>query len=48
MGAGAMVRHKIFGVGRVLEATGKGKEMKVRVSFGGNERVILASFLELL
>lgn len=48
MGAGAMVKHKIFGVGRVLEVSGKGKEMKVRVSFGGNERVILASFLELL
>lgn len=48
MGAGAMVKHKIFGIGRVLEVNGKGKEMKVRVNFGGNERVILASFLELL
>lgn len=48
MEAGVMVKHKIFGVGRVLEVSGKGKEMKVKVSFGGNERVILASFLELL
>lgn len=48
MGAGAMVKHKIFGIGRVLEVSGKGKEMKVKVSFGGNERVILASFLELM
>ena len=48
MGSGAMVKHKIFGIGRVLEVSGKGKEMKVKVSFGGNERVILASFLELL
>lgn len=48
MSQGAMVKHKIFGSGRVLEVSGKGKEMKVRVSFGGNERVILASFLELL
>ncbi|VEJ24767.1 ATP-dependent helicase [Helicobacter cholecystus] len=48
MSVGAMVRHKIFGIGRVLEVSGKGKEMKVRVSFGGSERMILASFLELL
>lgn len=47
MASGVMVRHKIFGVGRVLEVSGKGKEMKVKVNFGGNERVILASFLEL-
>lgn len=48
MASGVMVRHKIFGVGRVLEVNGKGREMKVKVNFGGNERVILASFLELL
>lgn len=48
MGSGAMVRHKIFGVGRVMEVSGKGKEMKVRVNFGGNERWILSSFLELV
>lgn len=45
---GAMVRHKIFGVGRVMEVSGKGKEMKVRVNFGGNERWILSSFVELI
>lgn len=48
MDKGAMVRHKIFGVGRVMEVSGKGKEMKVRVNFGGNERWILSSFVELI
>ncbi|RDU72097.1 ATP-dependent helicase [Helicobacter brantae] len=48
MGSGAMVRHKIFGVGRVIEVSGGGKEMRVRVNFGGNERWILSSFLELV
>lgn len=43
---GVEVRHKVFGSGRVLEVSGKGKDCKVKVSFGGNERVIMATFLE--
>ncbi|MCE3046998.1 ATP-dependent helicase [Helicobacter kayseriensis] len=42
----SLVRHKVFGIGRVQEVNGRGKEAKARVNFGGNERVILLSFLE--
>ena len=39
---GDLVKHKIFGIGKVIAAT-KGK---VGVNFGGIERTILAEFLE--
>lgn len=45
---GALVRHKVFGTGRVEGFEGQGERMKVQVNFGGNYRVILASFLEIL
>lgn len=44
---GSLVRHKIFGLGRVCELIGKGIETKAKVNFGGNERLILLNFLEL-
>ncbi|ANV98786.1 hypothetical protein BBW65_06685 [Helicobacter enhydrae] len=43
---GDRVVHKIFGVGRVLELVGKGKEARGRINFAGNERTILLSFVE--
>ncbi|MBD3808953.1 MAG: UvrD-helicase domain-containing protein [Sulfuricurvum sp.] len=45
---GDLVRHKIFGAGRV-EGVGKaGREFKLSINFGGNKREILDSFVEKL
>ncbi len=39
---GAIVSHKIFGRGIVLEVMGD----KLRINFGGNERLIMADFIQ--
>jgi len=41
-----LVKHKIFGFGRVMEITKVGKELKLKINFGGTYRDILASFVE--
>ena len=41
-----LVKHKIFGFGRVMEVTKSGKELKLKINFGGSQRDILASFVE--
>ena len=41
---GDLVKHKIFGIGRVVSVAKKGAQ--VGVNFGGIERVLLAEFLE--
>ncbi|HHD77257.1 MAG TPA: ATP-dependent helicase [Campylobacteraceae bacterium] len=43
---GSLVRHKIFGVGRVLEVSKVKREYKLKINFGGTQRDILASFVE--
>ena len=45
---GDLVRHKIFGAGRVMGLSKAGKEYKLSINFGGNTREILASFVEKL
>ena len=45
---GDLVRHKIFGAGRVTGVSKAGKEFKLSINFGGNNREILASFVEKL
>lgn len=45
---GTLVKHKIFGIGRVQEIIGVRNEAKARVNFGGNERMLLLSFLEIV
>lgn len=45
---GDLVRHKIFGAGRVTGISKAGKEFKLSINFGGNNREILASFVEKL
>ncbi len=45
---GDLVRHKIFGAGRVIGVSKAGREFKLNISFGGNKREILASFIEKL
>lgn len=46
--SGSLVKHKIFGIGRVENVQGKGNEAKAKVNFGGNERLILLNFLEIV
>lgn len=41
-----MVTHKVFGTGRVCEVRDNGGQIALRINFGGNERVILASFVQ--
>ncbi|EJM1244120.1 UvrD-helicase domain-containing protein [Campylobacter coli] len=43
---GDLVKHKIFGIGRVVEVNKSGKEEKLNINFGGIMRVIMASFVE--
>ncbi len=45
---GDLVRHKIFGAGRVIGVGKSGKEFKLSINFGGTKRDILASFVEKL
>ena len=45
---GDLVRHKIFGAGRIMGVSKAGKEFKLSINFGGNNRDILASFVEKL
>ncbi|MGM0623195.1 MAG: ATP-dependent helicase [Campylobacterota bacterium] len=43
---GDLVKHKLFGIGRVQEVTKAGKERKLKINFGGNKKEILSSFVE--
>ena len=45
---GDLVRHKIFGAGRVIGVSKAGREIKLSINFAGNKREILASFVEKL
>jgi DNA helicase-2/ATP-dependent DNA helicase PcrA len=41
-----LVRHKIFGVGRVMSVQKAGKDLKLKINFGGAKRDILSGFVE--
>ncbi len=43
---GDLVKHKIFGIGRVQEVSKSGKDYKLKINFGGNKKEILSSFVE--
>jgi DNA helicase-2/ATP-dependent DNA helicase PcrA len=45
---GDLVRHKIFGTGRVNGISKSGREFKLNINFAGNKKDILASFVERL
>ncbi|MFK5938774.1 MAG: 3'-5' exonuclease [Sulfurimonas sp.] len=45
---GDLVRHKIFGTGRITGVSKSGREFKLRINFAGTPRDILASFVEKL
>ena len=43
---GDLVKHKIFGIGRVQAANKSGREYKLLINFGGNKKEILSSFVK--
>ncbi|TKX33084.1 ATP-dependent helicase [Campylobacter aviculae] len=43
---GDLIKHKIFGIGRVVDVNKNGKEERLKINFGGIERTILSSFVE--
>ncbi len=43
---GDLVKHKVFGIGRIQEVSKSGKEYKLKINFGGNKKEILSSFVE--
>jgi len=43
---GDLVKHKIFGMGRITEVSKVGREFKLQINFSGTKRDILASFVE--
>ena len=43
---GDLVKHKIFGMGRVQAVNKTGKEYKLLINFGGNKKEILSSFVQ--
>jgi len=45
---GDLVRHKVFGTGRVNGVSKSGREFKLNINFAGTKRDILASFVERL
>lgn len=44
--SGDLIKHKIFGMGRVISVQKAGKELKLTINFGGSKRDILSSFVE--
>ena len=41
-----LVKHKVFGIGRVIGSTKSGNYYKLKIDFGGNIREILSNFVE--
>jgi len=43
---GDLVKHKLFGIGRVQGSTKSGHEYKLKINFGSSKREILSSFVQ--
>jgi len=43
---GDLVKHKLFGIGRVQSANKSGRDYKLKINFGGNKKEILSSFVQ--
>ncbi|MDR2153079.1 MAG: UvrD-helicase domain-containing protein [Helicobacteraceae bacterium] len=43
---GDLIKHKIFGIGRVLSVAKVGREQKLTINFGGIRREILSNYVE--
>jgi DNA helicase-2/ATP-dependent DNA helicase PcrA len=46
--ANDLVKHKVFGIGKVIGSTKVGKQYKLKINFGGDIREILDNFVERL
>ena len=44
--ANDLVKHKVFGIGKVIGSTKVGKQYKLKINFGGDIREILDNFVE--
>ena len=45
---GSLVKHKVFGNGRVIGINKAGKKLKLKIDFGGNTREIFSDFVEVI
>jgi DNA helicase-2/ATP-dependent DNA helicase PcrA len=43
---GDIVKHKVFGMGRVIDVHKSGGQIKLSINFGASKRVILSTFVE--
>jgi DNA helicase-2/ATP-dependent DNA helicase PcrA len=43
---GDIIKHKIFGMGRIQELSNCGKDFKLKINFGGSKKVIMSNFVE--
>ena len=43
---GDLVKHKLFGIGRIIATAKVRNEQKLTINFGGIKRDILSSFVE--
>ena len=43
---GDLVKHKLFGIGRVQSSTKSGHQYKLRINFGSSKREILSSYVQ--
>lgn len=43
---GDLIKHKIFGIGRIIEVAKVKSELKLKINFGGNIKEIMSSFVE--
>jgi len=43
---GDLIKHKLFGIGRVQSSTKSGHQYKLKINFGGNKKEILSSFVQ--
>jgi DNA helicase-2/ATP-dependent DNA helicase PcrA len=43
---GSLVKHKVFGTGRVIGINKAGNKTKLKIDFGGSVREILSDFVE--
>jgi DNA helicase-2/ATP-dependent DNA helicase PcrA len=43
---GDVVKHKVFGMGKIIAVSKAGENYKLKINFGGAKRDILSTFVE--
>ncbi len=43
---GDLVKHKLFGIGRIQSVAKSGRQYKLKINFGGSKREIMSSFVQ--